>query len=355
MQLDEIAKPLGVFVVVILVALAGTAILSLVAGGGSAPDGQNVQGQSPGQYQPDAVNEEPDPEEGNLSVGTPEGEKKILIDTGHSNRFEADELEPMVEALAEAGHEVDVGTGSQAGGGGFGQTGYNETLQEYDALLVISPQAPFTEGERKAIDKYVGGGGRVVVLGEATQPSVSSGRFGLSLSQETFGANGMTENFGMRMGADVLYNLDDDATDNNFKQIYAETSSGGILTEEVDTINLDVSGYIVPVGDTDATVKYTAAEGTRALESDRTGEYPVVVRNEGVVFVADSEFVERSEVYDADNEVFVSNIMQFLVSGTKPDDVPESPSSDGGFGGGNGGSSGGSDEPRRTPSTSSDR
>ncbi|PSP75144.1 hypothetical protein BRC70_01860, partial [Halobacteriales archaeon QH_6_68_27] len=58
------------------------------------------------------------------------------------------------------------------------------------------------------------------------------------------------------------------------------------------------------------------------------------VRTDNMVFVADSDFVDQSEVYDADNEVFVSNMLNFLVSGDKPDDVPETTgenSSDGGF------------------------
>lgn len=320
MRVTEIAKPLGVFVVVIAVVLAGTAVLSLAAGsGGGQADGERIDGQSPSAFQPENVNVEEDPEEGELAVGAPEGEKNVLIDTSHDNQFARDDIEPLIETLAEAGHSVDVGAASGESFGG----GYNETLQEYDAVLVIAPQAAFDEGERIAMQNYADGGGRLVVLGEATQPGVVPGTFGLSLGQLSFGANDLTGEFGAVMGSDTLYNLDDDATDNNFKSINAEPTADDMLTADVDTVTFDRAGYIVTMDGSDADVLYTAAEGTQARQTDREGEFPVVVRNDNMVFVADSDFIERSELYDADNEVFISNLLEFLVSGDKPDDVPE--------------------------------
>jgi hypothetical protein len=125
----------------------------------------------------------------------------------------------------------------------------------------------------------------------------------------------MTRQFGVQIGAEMLYNLDDANNDNNFKSIYASPSGDGPLTEGVETISLDLSGYAV-VGETDAVdVLYTANEGTRTLESRRTGTYPVVARNGNMVFVSDSSFLLPSEVYDVDNEVFVGNLAEFLVSG----------------------------------------
>jgi hypothetical protein len=323
MKPTEIAKPLGVFALVIVVVLGGTAIVSLAAGSGSSStaDGQNIDGQSPAQYQPDAVNAERDPETGNLSVSAPEGQKRILIDTAHSNRFSQDEIEPIIEALVEAGHEVDVGTGTS---GGFSTGGYNATLQQYDAVLVIAPEAGFAQGERIALQNYAAGDGRVVVLGEPTQPAVAEGSFGLTLATAQFGANEMAGDFGARMGAHLLYNLDDEHNDNNFMSINAEPTGDGMLTDGVETVTFDRSGYLVTTGD-DVETLYTAADGTRTLERDQTGEFPLVVRNESVVFVADSNFVQQSELYDADNEVFVSNLLEFMVSGDKPDDVPEVP------------------------------
>jgi hypothetical protein len=336
MRPAEIAKPLGVFVVVILVILAGTAVLGAVSGGGGgAPDGENVQGQSPAQFQPDRVNPDVDPEEGEITVDSPEGEKKILIDNQHGNLYDRDDLEPIVEALVEAGHEVDFAPDVSSGDDGFGSSGgYNATLQEYDAVLVINPTGGFTEAQRNGLQTYTENDGRVAVLGEPTQVGVSGSGLLASLSTISFGANDLTSQYGAHMGAEALFNVDDSANDNSFKGVNAVPDGTDSLTEGVDTVTFDNPGYIVTTGSNDVEVLYTAADGTKTLDSRREGTYVTAVRTDNMVFVADSDFVDQSEVYDADNEVFVSNMLNFLVSGDKPDDIPETTgenSSDGGF------------------------
>lgn len=318
----EIAKPLGVFVLVIVVILGGTAVASLATGSDEAPppDSENVQGQSPGQFQPHEVNPDADPETGALNVTAPEGNKRILIDTSHSNRIFQYKLEPVIEALTEAGHDVDYGADVSK----FGGADYNATLQAYDAVLVIYPTTGFSESQRVALENYTANDGRVVVLAEPTQPVVGSG-FVASVDRITFGANDMTWDYGVRIGAEALYNMNDDATDNNFRSVNAEPVADDDLTAGVDEITFDYAGYAVLNQSTDAEVLFTATNGTRTLETRRNGTYPTVVRNGNLVFVADSDFITTSELYDADNEVFTSNLLNFLVSGDKPDDVPETP------------------------------
>jgi hypothetical protein len=329
MKPAEIARPLGVFVIVIAVILAGSAVLGAVAGGGGGgpTEGQNIQGQSPGQFQPESVNPDVDPETGEIAVDADDGTKKILIDTLHGNAFDRDDIEPVVEALAEAGHTVDFAPSGGSDSGGFGSSAsYNATLQEYDALLVINPTEGFTEAERAGLQTYIDNDGRVVVLGEPTQTGISGGGLVASLSTTSFGANDLTGEYGARMGAEALFNVDDDANDNGFKSILATPESTSSLSEGVDTVTFENAGYIVRTGESDATVLYTAADGTKTLETRRNGTYATVVRNDNMVFVSDSDFVDQDEVYDADNEVFVSNLLDFLTSGDKPDDVPETSS-----------------------------
>lgn len=331
MRPTELAKPLGVFVLVIAVVLGGTAVLAAAtgSGGGSAPDGQNIQGQSPEQFQPESVDIDADPETGELDVRAPEGSKRILVDTGHSNQFQERDIEPVVEALSAAGHDVDVGVSSS--GSSFGGGGYNATLQEYDALIVIAPQEGFTDGQRTAIGKYTEGDGRVLVLGEPTQPDAVQGSLSYTLGYTGFGANDLTTEFDARIGSELLYSLDDEDTDNNFMSVNAEPATDDDLTAGVDTITFERAGYVIPVGDEDADVLYTAADSARTYETERDGARPVVVRNDNVVVVADSDILTTSELYDADNEVFVSNALNFLVSGDKPDDVPATSGEDDDF------------------------
>lgn len=330
MRPAEVAKPLGVFVLVVVVVVAGTAVVSLAveSDSPSEPDSENVQGQSPAQFDPDRVNPDVDPETGDLTITDEEGHKRILVDNRHGNRLSRDEIGPVVEALTEAGHEVDFG--ASTGSSNFGTEDYNATLQQYDAVVVAFPTRSFTEGERLALQNFTENDGRVVVLAEPPQTVVSGAGFAATANRISFGADDMTWNYGVRAGVEALYNMDDDATDNNFRSINAEPADDDSnLTQGVEEISFDYAGYAVINDSTDAEVLFTASDGTRKLETRRAGTFPTVVRNDTMVFVTDSDFMTTSELYDADNEVFVSNLMNFLVSGDKPDDVPRTPTPEG--------------------------
>ena len=317
----RIVKPLAVFIVVLVVILGGTFLLAVVNPGSSGPpDGQSIDGQSPSQYQPDAVNAPVDPEDGEISIDSEASDKRILVDTSHGNQVSESELEPITEAVFEAGHTVEYGTS--------GTASFADSLGQYDGVLIVQPLGSYTPAEREALQEYTEDGGRVVILAEPTQTRLSTG-FTQSTTTVAFGANNATEQYGVRMGAEQLYNVDDAANDNNFKAIYASPSDDGELTDGVETITFDTAGYAVANGD--AETKFTAAEGTRTLDTRRTGTYATVVRNDNMVFVTDSTFIRSSEIYDADNEVFIGNLLSFLLDGEAPD--PDSGGAfDGGFG-----------------------
>ncbi len=321
---------IGVFVVIVALAVVGGVALG-AAGDSGQPDGAEVNGQSPAQFQPDAVNEEYDPETGDIEIDAGEQDKRILVDTRHGNQFSQADLEPVVEAAFESGHTIEFGASASNDGRSRRGSGasYGETLSNYDGVLIVQPTGEFSQSERNALQNYTDAGGRVAVLAEPTQIQAALGLFGVP-SPVSFGATNLTRNYGLQVGAEALYNMNDDRNDNNFKSIYASPSSDGSLTEGVETISFDQGGYVVvnenhEDADQIETL-YTAAEDTRTLDTRRTGEYPVVVRNDNMVFVADSSFIEESEVYDVDNEVFVGNLVEFLVSG----DLDRSFPSDGG-------------------------
>lgn len=334
----RIVKPLAVFIVVLVVILGGTFLLAVASPGSSGPpDGQSIDGQSPSQYQPDAVNAPVDPEEGEISVDSEGSDKRILVDTSHGNQVSESKLEPITEAVFEAGHTVEYGTA--------GTDSFADSLGQYDGVLIVQPLGSYSPTEREALQEYTDDGGRVVVLAEPTQTRLSTG-FTQSTTTVSFGANNATKRYGIRMGAEQLYNVDDAANDNNFKAIYASPSDDGELTDGVETITFDTAGYAVVNGD--AETKFTAAEGTRTLETRRTGTYATVVRNDNMVFVTDSTFISSSEIYDADNEVFLGNLLSFLLDGEAPD--PDgSATSDVGFGTGDSASTPTEAPPESTP------
>lgn len=321
------ASPLrliGVFVVIVVLAVGGAAVAGTVGGDDGQTDGAQISGQSPAQFQPDAVNHQADPETGEIDVDASDGAKRVLVDTSHSNQISRTDVEPAVEAAFESGHSVEFGAD---GGSEFGtdRGTYAETISNYDALLIVQPRSGFSESERNAIRNYTDAGGHVAILGEPTQVQAALGLFGVP-SEAAFGASNLTQSYGFRVGAEMLYNMNAEGTDNNFKSVYASPSTDDELTQGVETVNFDQSGYVVVNEEhedaDDIETLYTAVEGTRTLETRREGEYATAVRSENVVFVADSTFIQESDVYDADNEVFVGNLMDFLVSGDLDDDFP---------------------------------
>jgi len=331
MRASEILKPLGVFAVVIAVILAGTALVGILGGSGSAgpADGEEIEGQSPGQFAPENVLATSAPEDGEISLDSGGESKRVLVDSGHSNRYSRSDLAPLVEAMARAGHEVDF-TPSGATGGGFGESSYNATLRQYDAVLIVQPTASFSDAEIGGLKAYADGGGRIAVLAEPPQLSVGSG-LSAQISEIRFGAQDLVGEFGLRMGTEGLYNIEDGGNDNNYESILASPDGSSALTEGVSNVTFDSAGYVVRTGD-GAQVRMRALPGTRTLERRQAGQYPVAAQNDNLVLVADTSFLKSSELYDLDNEQFAANLLEFLVSGDKDDDVPQGSGQSGGSG-----------------------
>jgi len=249
------------------------------------------------------VNAPVDPEAGEIEIDADTNDRRILVDTDHENQVSERDLEPVAEAVFEAGHTLEYGVpdGDEFAG----------SLDRYDGVLIIQPLQSYTSTERAALRRYTDDGGRVVILAEPTQTRLSFG-FGQSATTVSFGATDMLEQYGVQVGAERLYNMDDEATDNNFKSIYASPTEESALSDGVETVNFDTAGYVVT--DRGVDTKFTAVEGTRTLETRRLGTYPTVVRNGNVVLVTDTTFIRESDVYNVDNEVFVGNLIEFLVT-----------------------------------------
>jgi hypothetical protein len=304
----NIVQPVAVLILAMAVIIGGTFALSALIGSAPAgtPDGATIEGQSPPQYQPEAVSIGADPEDGELSVDSTAGDSRIVVDIRQSTDTTRADLAPITEALFEAGHSVTILDRSN-------DEPLAAALSGSSGILIVQPDSPYPDDERTAIQNYVDAGGHAVIVGEPTQTEVGGG-LSTRVSQASFGATELTESYGITIGSEMLYHLDDDKNDNNFKSIYATPTRGGSLTEDVDQVTFDRSGYVVTEGD-EANTLYTAVEGTKTMDTRRTGTYPVVVRSDSVVFVADGSFLSQPELYDADNEVFTSNLLSFLASG----------------------------------------
>ena len=341
MARTDLLKGIGVFAVVVVVVVAATAATGTLLSGSSSDSSVDAPAYDD-QLLPTAVDD-------GGTVGGPGGDatKTVLIDKSHGNALSESDIQPFVDALVRDGHNVRFHSGGSGGNGGFsggissGSSGLNTSLRSADAFVVANPASSYTTGEINGIDAFAEGGGRVLLLADPVDPSTGGQSIGIPNPLGTNTGSTVTPgqptnlaaNFGVSFGAGYLFDMTDNA--NNFQRIYAQPSGDSSLTEGVDRLVFD-----------DATPLTTSAAGTPAVESQdvqpsstRRGEtYTVAARTGNVVTIGDTNFLEPASATVADNDVFVTNLAEFLVDGDKEPGVPEAagPSTgadSGGFGG----------------------
>jgi len=313
------AKYAGVFVVVVALVVGVSAVAPAFLGGAAPP---GVQPENASTFDPDAILAEDFDERGNVSVDGNQSGKVVVIDAAHANSFSRGDIQPLVDALVESGHEVRFHGAGQQAGSGFGSPGAEQTLnaslQRADALVVISPGTRYRAGEINGVRNFTDRGGRVLMLAEPESVSISlgggGGPAGLSIQRIQSQLTPLASAYGMDVGTDYLFNMDENA--NNFQYVYATPTDVGPLTEGVDRVALPQSTRLT-VDEDDASTALTATEGTQLQSTRSTGTYAVAARNGNVTAIADSTFLGPDFHRVADNEVLLGNVAEFLTSGEK--------------------------------------
>jgi hypothetical protein len=308
MNPDELAKQVGLFVVIAGVIIAGAA-----AAGFSQPAPSPDYGQEmPAQFQPDNIVTTPSAQEGEIEVQSDE-KKTVLIDRSHQNQYTRGEIDTLVSTLIEDGHTVQF-YGSQNSPG----RNLNESLREADAFVVINPTAQFRSEEIAGIESFTDGGGRLLIMGDPSTLQIS---FFLGATSIDHDPTDLSSRFGVGFGTGYLYNMEENAY--NYQNIYAEPSTDSELTEGIDRVILHDAAPVYTTQRGDELL--TGLEGTRLSDSREPGNYAMLVRNDNVTAIGDTSFLAPSDAYDADNEVLIGNLAEFLVTGDKADCIPPKP------------------------------
>ena len=306
------AKSGALFVGLVVLLVGAAAVVPFVGGAGGGTEYSPVENEN---FQPDRIVAEESPEEGEITMESDAEGKRVLIDAAHGNDIGEAELAPLVQTLVENGHTVDYYRGR---GGSL-----NESLRGADAYVVINPSQPFQGREVEGIEAFADAGGRVLMLGDPPSVQLSGGLLLASFEEVAYKQTGVASRFGVAFGSGYLYNVAEN--DANFKSIYATPTGEGALTAGVDRV---VMRNAVPVATGSGSVAMVGSEGTTLSSTRRTGEYAVAVRNGDVAAIGDTSFLARDDVYEADNEVLVGNLADFLVSGDKEPGAPAEPGPD---------------------------
>ncbi|MGB9963629.1 DUF4350 domain-containing protein [Halobacterium hubeiense] len=334
MRPREVARAVGVVAVVAAVVVAAAFAGGLLLGsptGSAAPDAPA--------YDANELVTEPVEEGGSVSAPAGDESKTVVVDVSHGNAVSENSIQPLVDALVAAGHEVRLYGGGSASIGAQPGAAFNETLRSADALVVASPGTAYTGNEVAGVEAFADAGGRVLL---AAEPPTTGGTTstislpGLTSSASTSVAGqpaNLAAAFGMSFGNGYLYDMAENA--NNFQSVYAGGEGG--VADGVDEAVLTDATPVTTGGDASAVL--TASEVSLSSTRDE-GSYSVAARNGNVLAVGDTDFLTSGTATEGDNDALASNVAAFLVSGDKRAGAPAAPS--GSAGGPSAGQGGGS-------------
>jgi hypothetical protein len=269
--------------------------------------------------------------EGEITMDSDAESKTVLIDRAHANQISDAKLTTLVNTLVANGHEVEYVTREQARG-----PAWNESLRSADALLIANPNQPYTPGQLAGVQAFADAGGRVVMLSDPASIQ-RFGIFGLGYQQQSNDDPALNSAFGISAQSGYLFNMHE--YQQTFKSIYA-TPGNGPLSEGIDRV---VVRDAATVSVADGQTALRAGERTRLSTTRRADTYGVAVRSGNVSMVGDTDFLAPESAYVADNDVFIGNLADFLVSGEKTAGAPAPPSEE------SAGSGGPSEPTRPTP------
>lgn len=324
-----------VFVVVIIGATAvGGIVGSMTAEEPEAPQTapEHIELNNP-QYDADRVSEDPSPGTADVQMDSSAENKTIVIHTGGS--VTERDIQPLVNALVANEHNIIVESSAPAmppipgpifgmnqeqivppgPGPGQGQGGVNlgDALEDAHGYIGIGVSS-YSDTNLNALSEFMQNDGRVVMAVNPGQAFSFQGG-----NSETFSELGMYTEPG------YAYNLGEN--DLNFQRIYAEPSGDEMLTEGVDRVML-ATATTIGGGEQDETLM--PLDGTQRSTTRAETDQPLMIRTGEVALIGDTRFMTPENAQRVDNDVFIGNIADFLVSGSR---VTEEDVNDGGSNG----------------------
>lgn len=295
-----LARRLAVTLAVVGLVVLATAAAPAILDGPSPPTTQfpeygadrTVSEQLParGEIQPGAVN------------GSDRGTGVVVIDDTHSNRFQRDEVTPLVRGLDRAGYDVR-----------FHENGpLSSALAEADALVIIDPGQEYSRQEARLIDNFTDAGGRVVVFGEPNRIEVQVGFFGASLTTVRSQLAQLGSTFGLHFGTRYVYDMR--RHDGNYKHVLVSPGPRADLGGVQRVVTYTATEVRAVGGGTNATTVLVTGAGARTARSDEQRRHAIAVRRGNVLAVGDATLLSADRYNVGDNERFLAHVVGFMVA-----------------------------------------
>lgn len=321
MTLRTLAGAVGTFVVVLSVVVSAAAAGPVLL----APEESPTDPGLPSSFSPGSTSIQTAPESGSVRVDAESRGDVVVLDVAHGNDQSAEQVRTLERVLVTNGYQVRFhGAASGSSPAPTQRSGeepeLNGSLRGADAYVVVNPSQPFSTDDATSVERFAEAGGRVLVLTDPESQSLTglllAGLLGGSPERSPSPLAPMSSRHGLGVGSGYLYDMD--SHDGNYQTIYANGASGA-LARGVDRVSLHRAAPVA-----------AAPDATVALRTDATAEqsnggprrqYDVAARSGNVALVGDTSFLEAENLRDADNEVFVGNLVEFLVGGTAETDT----------------------------------
>lgn len=220
----------------------------------------------------------------------------LLVDMAHGNDFDEWELSVLISRVAARGFTVEYTDKSWSfPDDAAREAQMEEKLRPAAAYLVAVPWSEFSPREKELARGFVGRGGRLLLVGDATRRSQ---------------INGLASVFGITFESDYLYNIREH--DINYQNIFLRDFQPDELTRGLGRIALYTAGSISSRGKG----LVFSDENTFSSLREGRGRFMAAVRaGEGkVVAISDLTFMVPPYNASADNDRFISNIADFLTT-----------------------------------------
>lgn len=318
MRPRDVAKRVGVSALVFLLVLAGGTAFT----GAGTTDTPVAETMPVDAYSSDELVASVPEATGEIEVTADASGDVVLIDASHGGSMDRDQLSPLVETLTANGAEVRFLSSERDGRPNPGdESAFNGSLREADAFIAFGAEQGYTEGQVDGLEAFADAGGRVLLAKDPPQmqqsvivlgPRQPQGEVPMPFAP-------LASRFGIGFGNGYLYNMHE--YDTNYRNVYATPVDTGGLTADVDRLVLHEA---TPVRG--PTTHVRTIERTELSETRERDRYGVVVQSGNVVAIGDSSVLGQEYVKRGDNEEFVGNLLDFLVSAEKnPENAPASP------------------------------
>lgn len=249
----------------------------------------------------------PQPEELTQKTGS-----VVLLDFSHSNQFQPDEIQALLDDLTKRGARVELNSDS---------TKLENQLKYASAYIVISPSADFTLDEIRLVQNFVSGGGRLVVFTDATRGLVSYDSTGNPVNAPDVNiANPLLEPYDISINNDYLYNLT--MNEGNFRNVYFGFFGKSDLTWGLKQVVLygahslqTDSGFPMLIGD-DKTLS-SQTDATPGNDPKKGWAGAVLSKDGNVLAFGDFTFLTTPYDTVADNSTLINNIADYLLNGQR--------------------------------------